>query len=154
MPHIHEKIDFTAEALVVHKNKVLLRKHDKYDLWLGIGGHVELDEDPNEAVIREAKEEAGLTVKLVGKTVSLKNAPDEKDLVPPRFLNRHRINPTHEHVDMIYFATTDTDKVIEGDGEAAKGFHWFTKKELADPKWQIKESIRHYAQKALEEVGK
>ena len=28
-------------------NKVLLRKHDKYKLWMSIGGHNELNEDPN-----------------------------------------------------------------------------------------------------------
>ena len=56
MPHIHEKIDFTVGVFVVHKNKVLLRKHDKYHLWLDVGGHVELNEDPTEAAVREVKE--------------------------------------------------------------------------------------------------
>jgi len=46
MAHIHEKIDFTASVFVVHKNKVLLRMHDKYKMWLSVGGHIELDEDP------------------------------------------------------------------------------------------------------------
>ena len=55
MPHIHEKIDFAVEVFVVHKNKVLLRKHDKYKTWLGVGGHIELDEDPNQVAIREVK---------------------------------------------------------------------------------------------------
>lgn len=53
MPHIHEKIDFTVQAFVVHKNKVLLRKHDKHGVWVGVGGHIELDENPNEAILRE-----------------------------------------------------------------------------------------------------
>jgi len=44
MPHIHEKIDFTADVFVVYKDKVLIRKHDKYDKWLAAGGHIELDE--------------------------------------------------------------------------------------------------------------
>ena len=45
MPHIHDKIDFTVEVFVVYKNKVLLRKHDKYKLWLSVGGHIELEDD-------------------------------------------------------------------------------------------------------------
>jgi 8-oxo-dGTP pyrophosphatase MutT (NUDIX family) len=60
MPHIHEKIDFTAETFIVYKNKVLLRLHDKYKFWASVGGHIELHEDPNEAAVREAKEEVGL----------------------------------------------------------------------------------------------
>ena len=62
MPHLHEKIDFTAEVFIVYQNKVLLRKHDKYKMWLSVGGHIELDEEPNQAAVREVKEEAGLDV--------------------------------------------------------------------------------------------
>ena len=51
MPHIHEKIDFTAEAFIVCENKVLLRIHDKLKVWMSIGGHIELDEDPVEASV-------------------------------------------------------------------------------------------------------
>ncbi len=36
MPHIHEKIDFTAEVFIVNSDKVLLRKHDKYKFWLSV----------------------------------------------------------------------------------------------------------------------
>ncbi len=63
MPHIHEKIDFCVEVFIVHKNKVLLRVHDKFKFWLSIGGHIELDEDPIEAAYREVKEEVGFTLK-------------------------------------------------------------------------------------------
>jgi len=55
MPHIHDKIDFTVEVFVVHQKAVLLRRHDKYKIWLSVGGHIELDEDPNQAAIREVK---------------------------------------------------------------------------------------------------
>ncbi|MFK5282779.1 NUDIX domain-containing protein, partial [Lacticaseibacillus paracasei] len=63
MAHIHEKIDFTVEVFIVHKDKVLLRMHDKFKFWLSIGGHIELDEDPIQAAYREVKEEVGLDVK-------------------------------------------------------------------------------------------
>ncbi|MDP2642022.1 MAG: NUDIX domain-containing protein, partial [bacterium] len=64
MPHIHEKIDFTVEVFIVYKDKVLIRKHDKYDKWLAVGGHIELEEDPNQAAVSEEKEEVGLDIKL------------------------------------------------------------------------------------------
>ena len=66
MPHIHEKIDFTVEVFIVHKDKVLLRMHDKYKKWMSVGGHIELHEDPVEAAHREVKEEVGLDIELVG----------------------------------------------------------------------------------------
>lgn len=64
MPHIHDKIDFCSETFVVYKGTILLRKHDKNKIWRSVGGHIELDEDPNEAAVREVKEEVGLDVVL------------------------------------------------------------------------------------------
>ncbi len=42
-----------------NKNKILLTSHKKSGLWLPPGGHVELDEDPQETVKRECLEELG-----------------------------------------------------------------------------------------------
>src|SRR5690242_15206567 len=112
MPHIHEKIDFVVEVFVVYKDKVLLRLHDKYKIWLSIGGHIELNEDPNQAALREVKEEVGLDVELYdgNQLFKYKNKGD-KQLVPPIALSRHDISTTHEHVCSIYFATSQTSKV-------------------------------------------
>ena len=66
MPHLHEKIDFTVAIFVVADDQVLLIHHRKLDKWLPLGGHIELDEDPEQAAVREAKEESGLDVELLG----------------------------------------------------------------------------------------
>ena len=129
MPHIHEKIDFTVEAFVVYKDRVLLRKHDKYHKWLSVGGHIELDEDPNQAAVREVKEEVGLDVILADDLLPFKKETGEyRELIPPKFLNRHRISDAHEHVTLTYFAAADTDEVQEpDDGEASGRCRWFAK---------------------------
>ena len=66
MAHIHEKIDFTVAIFVVHDAKILLIHHRKLDKWLPLGGHIELEEDPEQAALRETKEESGLDVELLG----------------------------------------------------------------------------------------
>ena len=66
MAHIHDKIDFTVAIFVVHDAKILLIHHRKLDKWLPLGGHIELDEEPEQAALREAKEESGLEVELLG----------------------------------------------------------------------------------------
>jgi 8-oxo-dGTP pyrophosphatase MutT (NUDIX family) len=66
MAHIHEKIDFTVAIFVVQEAKVLLIHHRKLNRWLPLGGHIELDEDPEFAALREAREESGLEVELIG----------------------------------------------------------------------------------------
>lgn len=154
MPHIHDLIDFTAEAFIVHKNKVLLRKHDKYKIWLAVGGHIDLHEEPNEAVIREVKEEVGLNVKLFWKgSYPLVQRDQYKELIPPEFMNIHKINEIHKHIGMVYFAASDTDKIVESEEEKSEECKWFTKEELDDPKYQIGEQIKIYAKAALEKLS-
>jgi ADP-ribose pyrophosphatase YjhB (NUDIX family) len=65
MPHMHELMDFTVEALVVHENRVLLIYHQQLHKWLPLGGHIELDEDPEQALFREITEESGLEVDIL-----------------------------------------------------------------------------------------
>jgi ADP-ribose pyrophosphatase YjhB (NUDIX family) len=52
MPHIHELYDFVVTVFIVHKDKVLLVHHPRYGKWIPMGGHIELDEDPEEALFR------------------------------------------------------------------------------------------------------
>ena len=155
MPHIHDKIDFTAEVFVVYQDKVLLRMHDKYKKWLSVGGHIELNEDPNEAAVREVKEEAGLDVVLVDDLLPFRQSTGEyRELIPPKFLNRNRISAMHEHITLTYFARANTDKVAVPDNhEKSEEIKWFTRHELEENKHGISETIRFYALRALEECG-
>jgi 8-oxo-dGTP diphosphatase len=154
MPHLHEKIDFTVEVFIVHKNKVLLRKHDKYKIWLSVGGHIELDEDPNAAALREIKEEVGLTVELWDKDRQARTFSDGTiGLIPPLFLNCNRISETHQHVTFVYFAKATTDAITQGKTEVSDDIHWFTAEELDVPHYDIRENIKWYAHSALRTLG-
>ena len=103
MAHIHEKIDFTVAIFVVHAGKILLIHHRQLDKWLPLGGHIELDEDPEQAALREAREESGLDVELLGERPPT-TSPGTRALLAPRFLDIHRINDTHEHIGLLYWA--------------------------------------------------
>ena len=151
MPHIHDKIDFTVETFVVYQNKVLLRKHDKYMKWLSVGGHIELDEDPNQAAIREVKEEVGLNARLFGSAISFEEK-NYQELIPPRFLNRHRINDTHEHITLVYFAKSDSDELKLSEKEVSEECRWFTREEIEKNTYGLTKSIQHYALTALDEL--
>jgi len=152
MPHLHEKVDFTVEVFIVYKNTVLLRMHDKYKIWLSVGGHIELDEDPIQAAVREVKEEVGLDIKIVGPTLNF-DEQNYQELFPPKFLNRHAVNEEHTHVTMTYFATTENNQTRQGEVEKSDAIRWFTHEELYDPNYGIRANIKHYAQSALEELG-
>src|SRR5580765_477550 len=101
MPHIHEKIDFTVAIFVVQNRKVLLIHHRQLNKWLPVGGHIELDEDPEAAALREAREETGLEIELLGERPPTTGG-GTRALISPRFLDIHYISDTHEHIGMIY----------------------------------------------------
>lgn len=117
MAHIHKLIDWTAGAYIVHKNKVLLRKHDKYGVWCHVGGHVELDEDPVTAAIRECKEEVGLDVTIHDAGVQPEQLPEAvRYLPPPAHMNIHHVGGAvielHQHIDLIYSNCCRTPRAL------------------------------------------
>ncbi len=154
MVHIHEKIDFTVSVLIVHGDKVLLRKHDKYNMWCGPGGHIDLDEDPNQAAVRECKEEVGLDIVLWdGMRRRLDDGEKFKELIPPVSLNRHFTSDTHEHVDLVYFATSLSDDVVpEYAEDRSDEWKWCTKEDLKH--MDLLPDIRFSANLALDTLGK
>jgi ADP-ribose pyrophosphatase YjhB (NUDIX family) len=154
MPHINYYLDPTVDVFVVYQEKVLLRMHDKYHKWLGVGGHIELGEDSNQAALREVKEEVGLEVKLYNPNHVPFETENHKELVSPVYLNRHRINDVHEHSSAIYFAVSDTDDLSKAtQGREKAECRWFTYEEVDDPQYHISEEIRKYAKSALEALS-
>ncbi len=149
MPHIHEKIDFTATGYIVYNSKVLLRYHDKHNIWLGVGGHIELDESPDVAIVREAKEEAGLDTIIYGQTSNLFE-DHSQDLPVPFALNRHPINEVHDHIDFIYALKANSDIISPGEGEIfnPEYFKWLSLQELQDFS-EVDNRVRSHAMQAL-----
>src|SRR5262245_23512183 len=56
---------FTVTGFVVDGDRTLLHWHRKLGLWLPPGGHVDADEDPVQAVLREVLEETGIVGEIV-----------------------------------------------------------------------------------------
>jgi len=148
MPHIHEKIDFTVDVFIVHDKKVLLIFHKKHNMWLQIGGHIELDEDPDEALFREVKEECGLDVEIIGERQPKFEMKGTKFLYAPAFMNIHDINETHKHIGLIYFAKAKSDKFVLSEKEH-KDIRWFSKEDLDKPEFALNEAVKFYAKELL-----
>jgi 8-oxo-dGTP pyrophosphatase MutT (NUDIX family) len=165
MAHIHEKIDFTVAIFVVHEGKILLIHHRKLNAWLPLGGHIELDEDPEQAALREAKEESGLDVELLGERPPT-TGPGTRALIAPRFLDIHRISDTHEHIGLIYWARP------KNSGEAPAGrqrsqagadvkcateehhdIRWCSAEELDTLQPRMSEAVKWYCRKAIAEMA-
>jgi 8-oxo-dGTP pyrophosphatase MutT (NUDIX family) len=164
MAHIHEKIDFTVAIFVVLDGKILLIHHRKLNKWLPLGGHIELDEDPEIAALREAKEESGLEVELLGERPPT-TEPGTRALIAPRFLDIHRINETHEHIGMIYWARPKVGSSRRDDRTPQRGvpttlaseehhdIRWCSADELDKLSPAMSDAVKWYCRKAIEEIA-
>jgi 8-oxo-dGTP pyrophosphatase MutT (NUDIX family) len=151
MPHIHEKIDFTVAIFVVFEDRVLLVHHRKLDKWLPLGGHIELDEDPEQAALREAREESGFDVELIGERPPTSET-GTRALIAPRFLDIHRISGTHEHIGLIYWARPKGGNLLLAAGEH-HDIQWVTSDQLDSLHPSMSNAVKWYCRKAIEECG-
>jgi len=152
MPHINEKLDFCIEVFVVHNKRVLLRLHDKYKIWLSVGGHIEIPsgEDMQQAAAREVKEEVGLDIKLWGKPAYSGELPSgQVELIVPAGMNRHPINDKHDHVALIYYASSVSDEVIPE--KKSDIWRWCTKEDIDGLK-DLRKDIAWHAKRAIDLV--
>ena len=147
MAHIHELIDFIINAYIIYKGKVLLIYHKKLNKWLPIGGHIELDEDPEEALFREVKEECGLEIKILGEKPKIQSK-GTKFLYPPVFLDIHDISDIHKHIGLYYFAKAKSDNVVLDKKEHSE-IRWFSREDLDNPEFNLNPAVKFYAKYAL-----
>lgn len=133
MPHIHELYDFTSSAYVMHPTepKICFHLHKKFNKWMQIGGHIELDEDPEEALLHEMEEEAGLSRDQYD-IIELHDQPQSegyKQLPLPINVNVHPITDTHKHIDLVFLVKSKTDVLNPQKGES-QDIQWFTREEV------------------------
>jgi 8-oxo-dGTP diphosphatase len=146
MPHIHELYDFVITVFIVHEDKVLLVNHPRYSKWIGMGGHIELDEDPEQALFREIQEETGLEVEILSHKPGF-SSPNTKILYPPNFFDVHDANLPHRHIALIYFAKAKSaNAVLSSEHTELK---WFNKAELQDERYKLEPSVIFYAEHAI-----
>ena len=125
----------TATVYVVCDGKTALHNHKRHSLWLPPGGHVERDELPFKAGLRETREETGLDVAIVSEpvgegseTVEPIPRPEAIQLVD---INVHNRDVGHQHIDHIYYAeATDTNIQPQSDEVTASEWEWYSIDEL------------------------
>lgn len=119
--------DFTASGLVVDAGRVLLVRHSTLDRWVQPGGHVEPRETPDEAAIREVREETGVSMRV--HEAYRPADPDAEDLPEPFRINLHEVHEGHWHVDFAFLGTVE--RVGEPtDGDAHDGQRWVDRDEI------------------------
>ena len=137
--------DFTVAVFVVHGDRVLLHYHEKLKRWLPPGGHIEPNELPDEAAVREVIEETGVACVLAGGTRMHFDDPSlPVQLVSPAGIQLEQIGPEHQHIDLIYFAAGTPAEPRSKTG-------WFALDELGP--LQLTEEVLTWCRLAVDEVG-
>ena len=118
-------------------------------MWLPPGGHIDRDELPHDAAVREVKEETGLDVDLIHDmpTIQSENA---REIPGPEHILLENINLYHQHIDMIYFAVADSTDATPDEGESLE-LRWFTAEELESD--EIESDIRILGLEAIKKIS-
>lgn len=140
MPHIHTlpgQHDLTVSAYVFNLSgsepKLLLHMHKLLGKYLQIGGHVELDETPWQAIAHELREEAGYNLnqlKLLQPKERIKSLKGTILHPVPLALNTHNFNSTHFHTDIVYVFVTKEEPAEKVDKGESRKIGWFTREQV------------------------
>ncbi len=120
----------SAWVLSHDRSKVLLVHHAKLDRWLQPGGHADGETEIAEVVLREVREETGLT-RLTLPTTGGVLVPLDLDvhIIPERIKNGELIDDSHEHHDVRFLVVAEPDQQI-AISEESHDLGWFTHAEV------------------------
>jgi len=150
---------FVATVYAVNDGAVALHHHDKLDMWLPPGGHIDRDELPHEAAKRETSEEIGLEPTLVTPdNVGLESATASAMPRPQHFLlediNVCDDEVGHQHVDFVYYGHVDSREIDPAAGEApAEAWEWVTPAAFDADAERFAADVRAAGKRAIRTVG-
>ncbi|HEX4645202.1 MAG TPA: NUDIX domain-containing protein, partial [Verrucomicrobiae bacterium] len=101
---------------------------------------------------REAREESGLEVELLGERPPT-TEPGTRALIAPRFLDIHRITDTHEHIGLIYWARPRNGSLALAEAEH-HDIRWCSSEDLETLQPAMSNAVKWYCRKAIEEVSR
>ncbi|MFB6189008.1 MAG: NUDIX domain-containing protein [Halapricum sp.] len=148
---------FVATVYVVSDGAVALHNHDKLEMWLPPGGHVDRDELPHEAAEREVREEIGRDVELLAPSGDL-SSPTVESIPRPQHFLLEDINVCaegvgHQHIDFVFYGRVDGREIDPGPDEApADAWEWFSAADLRAERDRLEPDVVEVGQRAIETV--
>jgi ADP-ribose pyrophosphatase YjhB (NUDIX family) len=91
------KREFLSTVYIVKEGKVLLTFNKKVKKFVPLGGHIDENELPTDAAIREAKEESGFDIELLNP-----RKYGRKEMIQNLDIGLDIIKPDHQHINISY----------------------------------------------------
>jgi 8-oxo-dGTP pyrophosphatase MutT (NUDIX family) len=154
---------FTVSGFVSQGGQTALHWH-RLGLWLPPGGHIEANEDPIQAVLREVLEETGIEVEVLGDIAFAHTSPAQ--LPPPITIGVYDIerdsvtSTAHQHIDFVYFTRPLPGASLEL--PVTDGWAWISEDALREapvlappegPPTPITDDVRHLGLAAIAAAG-
>lgn len=134
--------EFLSTVYVVNEGKVLLTFNKKIMKFIPVGGHIDPNELPCDAAIREAKEESGYDIELVDTgDLKIRNLPQNLDI------QLDIIKPDHHHINLSYVGKIIGGKMLNKSDEGTE-LKWFSAEEIMNHP-QILDNTKEKCLKAI-----
>ncbi len=138
-----------ASGYLVKENKVLLVHHKKFNKWTPPGGHIEENETPADAVVREWKEELGLSVEVLPAYESAFMGDSNSTPVPmPFHIDLEREGFDVPHVGYFFYIKGVEDQQLNLQLAEIHDAKWFSKEDL--PSLETFDQVRALANYAID----
>ena len=138
---------YTASVYIKYNQKVLLHRNKKLGIIIPVGGQIKKNELPQEAAIREVKEETGLDIEILNDKNKLLKFSNSNELIKPVHIMLEEVSTGHQCVDFIFYGIADTYILLPQDGETKELF-WLSESEIVDHK-HISDYVKHMSVKLL-----
>ncbi len=149
------RTDQTVAGYIFRKNsfdfkpELLLIEHRKLGLWLPVGGHIDGNEIPPEAMIREAREEVGLSIKLLSVPSEYHTLNEVCQYANPLHSNIHKVGD-HNHYCQFYICEAPGDQIVKANKKEISGSRWISYLNLNS--FVEKNNLAYLAFKRYEEI--
>ncbi len=123
------KTDLVVAGYIFREDGLLLVHHRKLNLWLPVGGHIEEDEIPDDALIREAKEEVRLDIEILNQSSISLEGNVKRNLATPFYVNVHSVGD-HNHCCFFYVCKDKGTSTLSINYDELRGYGWFSREDL------------------------
>ncbi|MCA9377268.1 NUDIX hydrolase [Candidatus Nomurabacteria bacterium] len=130
---------YVAPLIINDKGELLIIKVNSRDIWTSLGGGIEDGDSEEEALVREIREEVGLTATKLTKYITLPVEPAAEN--------------SKKFIQIIYFLVEATGEPKLDEGEDIAEYKWVSLKQAELMKDQIGTGLRKYAIPKLKTEG-
>ncbi len=121
----------TVNGFIFKGDKVLLIYNPKYQMWLGVGGHIDPDTTPDEQLFREVKEEVGLDVEILSIDPEIEISDSAlRGVALPFYADVHNVGDHNHYAQYYVCVPRDPSQKVVPDNSEVKKYSWLTESEV------------------------